>query len=250
MKKFVTVEVHPLLIVKVAVDKEIKIKNGEKIIFLFKDATDIGTVKYISKDVIHEGIFIRKPSKEDFAIVKENKLFEKKAMKRLTGLIKQNKLPMKTIDAHYWLDRKKIVFYFYSKQRVDFRKIHKIISDQLECGVIIKQIGVRDIAKIYGGYGKCGRELCCVSFLKELYPITLREARVQNLYINPDKISGLCGRLLCCLRYELESYRDKKESKIKLPEHFNIDEKEVKIISVNNDSIEQELIKEENPHRD
>jgi cell fate regulator YaaT (PSP1 superfamily) len=113
---------------------------------------------------------------------------------------------MKLVDVEYTFDHNKIIFYFTSEGRVDFRELVRDLASVFRTRIELRQIGVRDEAKIIGGMGPCGRGLCCATFLGEFGPISIRMAKEQNLSLNPTKISGICGRLMCCLRYEAEQY--------------------------------------------
>lgn len=121
--------------------------------------------------------------------------------------IKEHKLDMKLIEAEYSFDRSKITFYFTAEGRIDFRGLVKDLAKQFKARIELKQIGVRDEAKLLGGFGPCGRGLCCTRFLRNFEPVTIKMAKEQNLPLNPTKISGLCGRLMCCLGYEYETYK-------------------------------------------
>ncbi len=120
--------------------------------------------------------------------------------------IRQHNLPMKLVDVEYSFDRSKIVFYFTSEGRVDFRELVKDLARHFKSRIELRQIGVRDEAKMVGGLGTCGKPLCCTTFLKDFEPINIRMAKDQRLSLNPNKISGICGRLLCCLRFEHACY--------------------------------------------
>ena len=128
------------------------------------------------------------------------------------GFTLNRNLPMKLVMADQSFDGKKIVFYFTSEGRVDFRELVRDLAQRFHTRIEMRQIGPRDESGVKGGYGPCGRNLCCSSFLKEFAPISIRMAKDQNLSLNPSKISGMCGRLMCCLRYE-------HTSKDTLPHH-------------------------------
>jgi cell fate regulator YaaT (PSP1 superfamily) len=119
---------------------------------------------------------------------------------------------MKPVYAHCQFDEERVIFYFTAQKRLEFRKLHRFISQKLSKRVVIKQIGSRDYSKLFGGIGPCGRNLCCRTFLRELKSISLRMARDQKLYVSPSKISGLCGRLLCCLNFEEDFYTEFAET--------------------------------------
>lgn len=157
---------------------------------------------------------LRKPSSKDLAIYKDNKKKEFDAYQLCRQKVYDHHLEMKVVDVEYQFDGNKITFYFTADKRVDFRELVKELATEYRVRIELRQIGVRDEAKRIGGYGVCGRKLCCTTFLSEFEPITTQCAKEQNLPLNPQKLSGLCGRLLCCLMYEWEFYQ--KQSK-KLP---------------------------------
>jgi len=139
----------------------------------------------------------------------------RKALVKCRELIEGLNLPMKAIVAQYNLDGTHLIVYFYAEKRVDFRELVRKISHELRTHVELRQVGARDEAKLVGGVGKCGCQLCCVSFLSEFAPVSIKMAREQDIALNPMKTSGLCGRLLCCLGYEYEQYHCMRD---KLPE--------------------------------
>ena len=157
---------------------------------------------------------LRKAEPEDIehAQVLEEK--EKEALTECGKLIANLNLPMKLLSAEYNLDDSRLTFYFSAEERVDFRELVRELTNRFKTRVELRQVGPRDQAKLVGGFGRCGRQLCCTSFLREFAPVSIRMAKEQNLPLNPMKISGVCGRLLCCLVYESEQYRTLKE---KLP---------------------------------
>ena len=136
---------------------------------------------------------------------------EKEALAICGELIAEMDLPMKLLSAEYGLDGKHLTFYFSAAQRVDFRQLVRELAGRFKVRVELRQVGARDETKLLGGFGRCGRVLCCASFLSEFAPISIRMAKEQSLPLNPMKISGLCGRLLCCLAYENEQYREMQE---------------------------------------
>ncbi len=218
--KYHLVECHPLMRVVATAAVGLEIKSGEYVVLRFKGCEDIGYVRGSTDDPHAKAIAIRKAAPEDLAKSKETREWEQEALASFMGLVAKHELPMKVVDVHAWIDRNKIAFYFLSERRLDFRKLHKEIGTLLGCRIVIKQIGIRDHARLIDGLGPCGRPLCCSTFLTELRPISLRTARRQNLYVNPEKISGMCGRLLCCLRFEDEpypSFRLKKGAKSEAP---------------------------------
>lgn len=155
---------------------------------------------------------IRKATPEDERIVSANKVKEKEAFQICLKKIADHQLPMKLVDVEYTFDGNKIIFSFTAEGRVDFRELVKDLASVFRTRIELRQIGVRDEAKMLGGIGSCGRVLCCASFLGDFEPVSIRMAKDQKLSLNPTKISGICGRLMCCLKYENEAYDD--ESKI------------------------------------
>jgi cell fate regulator YaaT (PSP1 superfamily) len=119
--------------------------------------------------------------------------------------IRSRNLPMKLVSVRYFFNEKKGIFYYTADGRIDFRQLVKDLAKELKMRIEMRQVGVRDEAKMLGGLGTCGRELCCFSFMKTFEPVTIQKARKQQIVINPTKISGLCGRLMCCLAFEEQS---------------------------------------------
>ena len=140
--------------------------------------------------------------------VLSNKKGEKEAYAICVEKIKKHNLPMKLLDVEYTFDRGKAIFYFTADGRVDFRELVKELAGVFRTRIELRQVGVRDEAKVLCGYGCCGRKLCCCSFLGEFEAVSIKMAKNQNLSLNPTKISGVCGRLMCCLKYEDEGYTE------------------------------------------
>jgi cell fate regulator YaaT (PSP1 superfamily) len=147
--------------------------------------------------------------------------------------IEEHKLDMKLVGAEYAFDRSKILFYFTAEGRIDFRELVKDLAKVFKARIELRQIGVRDEAKMCGGFGPCGRELCCCRFLKDFEPVTIKMAKDQNLSLNPPKISGLCGRLMCCLSYEHKHYKEMNRGLPREGERVETAEGKGKVISVN-----------------
>ena len=142
----------------------------------------------------------------DVRRMKQNRADEKQAFTVCEKCIAGHQLKMKLVDAEYTLDRAKLVFYFTSDGRVDFRELVKDLAAQFHTRIELRQIGVRDESKMIGGLGMCGQPFCCSRFLKNFQPVSIKMAKEQGLSLNPTKISGACGRLMCCLAYEQKSY--------------------------------------------
>ncbi len=175
---------------------------------------EYGEVVVAPKQVSEEDIVsplkkvIRKATEEDEQKVKENKQKEKEAFEICLREIAKHNLPMKLIDVEYTFDNNKVIFYFTADGRVDFRELVKDLAAIFRTRIELRQIGVRDEAKMIGGLGCCGRGLCCCTFLGDFEPVSIRMAKEQNLSLNPAKISGVCGRLMCCLNFEQEFYEE------------------------------------------
>ena len=164
---------------------------------------------------------------EDVQKVEDNKVRAKEAFAVGERKIAEHKLPMKLVNVEYTFDMNKIVFYFTADGRIDFRELVKDFASVFRTRIELRQIGVRDEAKLMGGIGCCGRPLCCASFLGEFAPVSIRMAKEQNLSLNPTKISGICGRLMCCLKYENDGYCNgmccgQKKTVAKAPEQGSI----------------------------
>ena len=149
---------------------------------------------------------IRIATAEDAAHEEENRSRESSAMEICEKKIAEHKLPMKLVKCEYTFDNSKILFYFTSDKRVDFRSLVKDLAAIFRTRIELRQIGVRDEAKMLGGLGMCGRPLCCTTFLGDFQPVSIKMAKEQSLSLNPTKISGVCGRLMCCLKYEEDTY--------------------------------------------
>lgn len=157
---------------------------------------------------------IRRAGADDFETQQYLEREEKKARRIAFDKIRAHNMPMKLVDVEYTFDKQKIVFYFTAEDRVDFRDLVRDLAHELRARIELRHIQVRDEAKMVGGIGGCGRELCCTTWLGDFMPISMRMAKRQNLSLNPSKISGQCGRLLCCLSYENDQYEAaRKEAK-------------------------------------
>jgi cell fate regulator YaaT (PSP1 superfamily) len=154
---------------------------------------------------------LRKAEPHDLEAAERNRNREREAFAFCLGKIKDRGMDMKLVKVDYLFDGSKAIFYFTADGRVDFRELVKDLAHSFHTRIEMRQIGVRDEAKMVGGFGICGRELCCSSFLREFAPVSVKMAKEQNLALNPTKISGQCGRLLCCLGYEHETYCELKK---------------------------------------
>ena len=182
--------------------------------YLFGTIVDIiDDVEGFNLDSLYE--VIRISSKRDYLHYLDNIKDEKIAIEKCNELIKEYELNMTIIDASYNFDRSQLLYRFVADERVDFRNLAKDLGGIFKTRIELRQIGIRDKAKEVGGYGPCGRMLCCSSFLTSFDSISINMAKNQNLLLNPSKINGVCGRLLCCLKYENDDYKNLKDKKSK-----------------------------------
>lgn len=154
---------------------------------------------------------IRIATEQDLEIQRSNEQAEKEAFNIALDRIAEHKLEMKLVDVEYAFDHSKIIFYFTANGRVDFRMLVKSLASIFKTRIELRQIGVRDEAKMLGGIGPCGRPICCRTFLSDFTPVSIKMAKEQNLSLNPTKISGLCDRLMCCLKYEQDNYEQTRK---------------------------------------
>lgn len=196
--------------------KEFDIKSGDCVIVETARGLEYGDVVTGPREVSDDQVVaplkavVRVATENDTIKLKENKKKQEEAFAECERKIHEHDLPMKLIDVEYTFDRKKILFYFTSDGRVDFRELVKDLASAFKTRIELRQIGVRDEAKLLGGIGSCGRELCCKTFLGDFSPVSIKMAKDQGISLNPSKISGLCGRLMCCLEYEHKFYREAK----------------------------------------
>ncbi len=173
---------------------------------------------------------LRPATEEDLALAENNAAKERNAFRFCQRRIQERNMEMKLVRAEYLFDGSKIIFYFTADGRVDFRELVKDLAHHFHTRIEMRQIGVRDEAKLTGGIGICGRELCCCTFLTEFAPVSVKMAKEQGLALNPTKISGQCGRLLCCLGYEYETYCAMKKGLPKCGKRVQVDGQEIEII--------------------
>ena len=192
--------------------KNLELKKGDHVIVETAVGVEYGEVALEKKQVTDDQVkkpvkdIMRKANEKDDQKYAQNQEKEKKAFKTCKEKIAKHGLEMKLIKVEYTFDGKKIMFYFTADGRVDFRELVKDLASVFRTRIELRQVGVRDEAKLIGGIGMCGRELCCSTFLPSFAPVTIKMAKEQNLSLNPTKISGICGRLMCCLKNEQESY--------------------------------------------
>lgn len=192
----------------------ISVAIGDKVVCHIDSGVEIGEIVSNPVEISENEIItplnkiIRKATYYDLSVEEINRKKEEEGFKKFEELARGHDLVMKLIDVHVMFDKSKMVFYFTSDKRVDFREMVKELASYFKIRIELRQIGVRDEAKIIGGLGPCGLNLCCKSFLTDFESISIKMAKDQNLPLNPLKISGICGRLMCCLKYEYEEYKE------------------------------------------
>ena len=192
--------------------KNYKVKVGDHVIVETARGVEYGRVVLEPRSVKEDEVVhplkevLRVATKEDEDHEAENRQKEKEAFKICKKKIREHELDMKLVSTEYTFDNNKVLFYFTADGRVDFRELVKDLAAVFRTRIELRQIGVRDEAKMLGGMGICGRKLCCNTFLSEFAPVSIKMAKEQNLSLNPTKISGVCGRLMCCLKNEQETY--------------------------------------------
>ncbi|RIV21741.1 hypothetical protein D2Q93_10275 [Alicyclobacillaceae bacterium I2511] len=188
--------------------------RGDHVVVETARGVEYGEVVLANREVSPEDVVLplkqvmRKANSEDAEVVEANHVKAVEAKSIYRQKVELHALEMKLVDAEYTFDLNKLIFYFTADGRVDFRELVRDLASVFRVRIELRQIGVRDEAKLLGGIGPCGRLLCCSSWMGEFDPVSIRMAKDQSLSLNPAKISGLCGRLMCCLKFENESYQD------------------------------------------
>ncbi len=191
-----------------------EIKKGDHVIVETARGVEFGTVLSDPQEIEDEEVtkplksVLRMANEKDKEQEASNKIKEKEAFRICKDKIIKHGLEMKLIDAEYTFDNNKVLFYFTADGRIDFRDLVKDLASEFKTRIELRQIGVRDETKIIGGYGICGRPLCCHSYLSDFIPVSIKMAKEQNLSLNPTKISGVCGRIMCCLKNEEDVYEE------------------------------------------
>lgn len=225
---------------------EIEIKKDDNVIVETARGIEFGECVIGPKEIDESEIVaplksvLRVADIEDIARHEDNKSREKHAFEVCFDKITEHKLNMKLIDVEYTFDNNKVIFYFTADGRVDFRELVKDLATIFKTRIELRQIGVRDEAKMIGGLGPCGRSLCCSSFLGDFASVSIKMAKEQNLSLNPTKISGICGRLMCCLNYEQNTYEDIRK---RLPKVGSVVETELGRGEVISNSVVKEKVK-------
>ena len=210
--------------------KGVAVQSGQGVIIETSRGLEYGECSQSNTMVEDEAVvqplreLVRIATDKDLETVRRNREKEEKAFLICQEKIAQHGLDMKLVEVEYNFEGNKILFFFTSEGRVDFRALVKDLAGVFHSRIELRQIGVRDEAKMLGGLGICGKPFCCATFLDEFQPVSIKMAKTQNLSLNPTKISGTCGRLMCCLKYEQEAYEDavkrmpKNESFVETPE--------------------------------
>jgi cell fate regulator YaaT (PSP1 superfamily) len=195
----------------------LELRCGDKVIVETARGSEFGFVRGCTREIPSGEAgaplkrILRAATEKDVQRYEDNLKKKDKAIAQCQEKIKKHKLDMKLIDVEHSFDNAKIVFYFTADGRVDFRNLVKDLASVFKTRIELRQIGVRDEAKMLGGIGACGRSLCCHSWLPDFEPVSIKMAKMQNLSLNPTKISGTCGRLMCCLKYENDTYQALKK---------------------------------------
>ena len=203
-------------------------EKGEQFGVVVTDVIDVDEKKFNSE---LKGI-VRIADKNDIAANEKNIKDSEVALKKAISIAEELNLDMQILDASFTFDRKQLLFTFLADERIDFRELVKKLAAIYKTRIELRQIGVRDKSKVVGGYGQCGRELCCSVFLRDLNSVSINMAKNQNLALNPQKINGVCGRLMCCLAYENENYNCYKKGLPKVGSKYVYNGEEGKVISV------------------
>ncbi len=196
----------------------IDLKANDHVVVQTTRGLELGHVVIAPKQVLASEVtgqlkpIMRKAEDEDIERAQKLAAKESEALAECGKLITELKLPMKLVSAEYNLDESRLTFFFTAEERVDFRELVRKLSNRFKTRIELRQVGPRDKAKLIGGLGRCGRSLCCIDFLSEFNPVSIKMAKEQNLPLDPMKISGVCGRLMCCLVYENQQYRQMKDN--------------------------------------
>ena len=211
---------------------------GDKVVVETARGLELGHVLIANKEVDEAELVAalkpvqRKATDEDIRTYKENLGKRDDAMRVCAEKIAKHELEMKLIDAEFMIDGSKLVFYFSADGRIDFRELAKDLASHFKIRIELRQIGVRDGAKMLGGLGICGRPLCCSKWLSDFQPVSIKMAKMQNLSLNPTKISGTCGRLMCCLNFENATYKELRKGMPNDNERVNTPDGLAKVIKV------------------
>ena len=234
---------------------DLEVKMGDNVIVETARGMEFGTVTMDIAEIHENDVvaplkkIVRIANEQDRKQHIENVKKKERAMKLCQEKVDKHGLVMKLIDVEYTFDNCKIVFYFIADGRVDFRDLVKDLAGVFKMRIELRQIGVRDEAKMLGGIGSCGRALCCHSWLADFEPVSIKMAKVQNLSLNPSKISGICGRLMCCLKYENDIYMEFRRGMPDVGEKIKTPDGMAKVVETNllENTIKVRLYTDEKP---
>ena len=234
---------------------DLEVKMGDNVIVETARGMEFGTVTMDIAEIHENDVvaplkkIVRIANEQDRKQHIENVKKKERAMKLCQEKVDKHGLVMKLIDVEYTFDNSKIVFYFPADGRVDFRELVKDLAGVFKMRIELRQIGVRDEAKMLGGIGSCGRALCCHSWLADFEPVSIKMAKVQNLSLNPSKISGICGRLMCCLKYENDIYMEFRRGMPDVGEKIKTPDGMAKVVETNllENTIKVRLYTDEKP---
>ncbi|MBN1883450.1 MAG: stage 0 sporulation family protein [Deltaproteobacteria bacterium] len=218
---------------------DFELDTSQKVVLETERGLSIGTVATLPRETEYGDSerplkpVIRPASEQDLATESENSSREIEAREYCNECIDKHTLDMHLVDVEHLFDGSKIIFYFTADQRVDFRALVRDLASRFRTRIEMRQIGVRNKAKLVGGVGSCGRVLCCNTILNTFEPVSVKMAKDQNISLNPSKISGVCGRLMCCLKYEYETYLEMKREIPKLGKRIMTEHGKAKVIRQN-----------------
>lgn len=210
--------------------EDLPLVPGDEVVVPAQRGVELGTVasavREAGEDEFAEPLkkVMRRATARDRQRRRESVERQEEAFRTCRRMIQKHKLPMKLVEVDHVFDGSSIVFYFTAEGRVDFRELVKDLASTLRARIELRQVGVRDEAKMIGGLGPCGRDLCCSLFLSDFNPVSIKMAKEQDLPLNPSKISGICGRLMCCLKYEVEAYEEFNETAPALGTEVELDD--------------------------
>jgi len=217
----------------------LELRQGDRVVVETDRGRALGTVvappREVSRTQVPDDLknVLRLATEDDIKLSSVNAARESEAFRFCQARIQERRMEMKLVRAEYLFDGSKIIFYFTADGRIDFRDLVKDLAHHFHTRIEMRQIGVRDEAKLTGGIGICGRELCCCTFLTDFAPVSVKMAKEQGLALNPSKISGQCGRLLCCLGYEFETYCALRKNLPKCGKKIVLDSSEVEVVAQN-----------------
>ena len=241
----------------VYIDSDIIVELNDYVICSYDKGLRYGKVVSLSESFEVDELYsiLRIANNEDYNVYLDNLKKEKEAVSYIKELINKLKINMNVVSCDYNFDKSLMLFYFTSDERIDFRELVKLVAGKYKTRIELRQIGIRDKAKMVSGIGVCGRTLCCHDFLNKISTVTINMAKNQNISLNPNKINGACGRLLCCLNYEDCVYTENRKKLPKIGSEVEYNGKKYKVLSIDvlrrsytidyNDEVKEIVINEE-----